>query len=327
MDNIKQRKIAVIVPVHNRQDITLNYLRQMQEIEVDGTASLDIIIVDDGSTDGTADAVREQFPNAVILRGDGNLWWTGAVNVGVQYALENKYDSILIMNDDLDLDTDFLTCLLDVANRNPGSLVSSVTVNRTEANQDVILTAGFKRVGFFGDMVTLHAGETCLGDLEEVIKCDFLTGASLLVPIDVFGKIGLFDARNFPHGMGDFEFTLRASLNGYPCLVATGSRVYTEYNPKYPAWYFFSSSRREYLRNLFNSSKYYYGFKSIYRTSYMHRPFMIGTLLFLRRMMGLAKSIFLKLILTRNGLRKYLVKRSVKTGAPEFLINKLKSSR
>lgn len=326
MDNIKQHKIAVIVPVHNRREITLNFLRQMREIRADDVC-LDIVIVDDGSTDGTADAVRENFPDAVILRGDGNLWWTGAINVGVQYALENGYDSILIMNDDLELDSNFLTCLLNVANRNPGSLVSSVTVNRTETDQEVILTAGFRRVGFFGDLCTLHAGEPYPGNMEEVIRCDFLTGASLLVPVDVFRKIGLFDARNFPHGMGDFEFTLRASLNGYPCLVATGSKVYTEYNPKYPAWYFFNSSRMEYLRNLFNSTRYYYGFKSIYKTAYMHRPFVIGTLLFLRRLLGLAKSILLKLLLTRNGLRRYLIKQSVKIGAPEFLVKKLRSSR
>jgi GT2 family glycosyltransferase len=326
MNNINAHKIAVVVPVYNRRETTLNYLRQMQGSNT-GDACLDIVIVDDGSTDDTADAVRNNYPNAVILKGDGNLWWTGAVNMGVEYALENSYGSVLIMNDDLELDRDFLVHLLDIAKRNPGALVSSVTVNKMESGREEILTAGFRRAGFFGDIRTLHVGELYSGNLEDEIKSDLLTGASLLVPTDVFRKIGIFDARNFPHGMGDFEFTLRASHNGYPCFVASKSKVYTEYNQNYPAWYFFHSTRREYLRNLFNSTKFYYGFKSIYRTSFfMHRSMIPATLLYVRRMVGLARSIFLKLFLTKNRLRKYQIWQARKAEIPESVIDKMKAA-
>ena len=326
MGQNEQPEIAVIIPVHNRRETTLNCLRQLQEIRTDD-ACMDIVIVDDGSTDGTAEAVMDLYPDAIILSGDGSLWWTGAINVGVRFALEKGYNKVLIMNDDLELDGDFLKHLLDVASQNPDALVSSVTVTRVDAEREEILTAGFKRVGILEDICMLHAGELYKGDLEKVIRCDFLTGASLLVPVNVFMKIGLFDDRNFPHNWGDFEFTLRASLNGYPCLVASRSKVYTEYNLNYPSWYFFSSTRRAYLLNLFNSTKFLYGFRGIRKTSYMHRSFVIGTLLYLRRMIGLIKSILLKLLLPRDTLRKYLVEQAKKSGAQEFLINKLKSAQ
>lgn len=318
------KKIAVVVPAHNRRETTLNYLRQMREIHVDDV-SLDLVIVDDGSTDDTAQAVQERYPDVIVLQGDGNLWWTGAVNKGVQYALEKGHDSVLIMNDDLELDRDFLRHLLSAAYRNPNALVSSVTVNRTEDGGEEILTAGFKTIGLFGDILTLHAGEPYGENLEEVIGCDLLTGASLLVPVSVFRKIGIFDYRNFPHNWGDFEFTRRASLNGYSCLVATQSKVYTEHNQNYPLWYFFNSTRREYLKNLFDSHKFIYGFRGILKTSYMHKSFSVGTLLYSRRLMGLTKSILLKLLLTKEGLRKYLLRRAEKTGAPIYLIRKLRS--
>ncbi len=317
------KKIAVVVPAHNLRETTLGYLRQMREINADGV-SLDLVIVDDGSTDGTAQAIHERYPDVVVLQGDGNLWWTGAVNKGVQYALEKGHDSVLIMNDDLELDKDFLRRLLSVANQNPNALVSSVTVNRTEGGGEEILTAGFKAAGFFSDILTLHAGEPYGENLEEIISCDLLTGASLLVPVSVFRNIGIFDDRNFPHNWGDFEFTRRASLNGYPCLVATRSKVYTEHNQNYPLWYFFNSTRREYLKNLFDSHKFIYGFRGILKTSYMHKPFLIGTLLYSRRLMGLTKSILLKLLLTKEGLQKYLLRRAEKTGAPMYLIRKLR---
>lgn len=317
-------KIAVVVPVHNRKNITLNYLRQMREVSP-VQASLDMVIVDDGSTDGTGQAISEHYPDVTLLRGDGNLWWTGAVNMGVQHALGGHYDYVLIMNDDLELDKDFLVHLMKVATANPEALVSSVVLNRAETGEEEIIVAGFNMVGFFGDVCALHAGTRYSGELGEVIPCDLLTGASLMIPTDVFRKIGMFDSQNFPHNWGDFELTRRASLSGYTCMVAAKSKVFTEHNPNYPLLYFFGATRIEYLKNLFNYTKFIYGFKGVRKTSYMHRPFLIGTLLYVRRLVRLAKSIALKLLLTKNGLRKYLLRKAEKTGAPRFVIRRLSS--
>jgi GT2 family glycosyltransferase len=317
-------KIAVVVPVHNRKNVTLNYLRQMRAI-TPVQASLDMVVVDDGSTDGTAQAIRESYTDVTLLHGDGNLWWTGAVNMGVQHALSGHYDYVLIMNDDLELDRDFLVHLMRVVMANPDALVSSVVLNRAETGEEEIIVAGFNMVGFYGDIRALHAGRQYGDDLGEVIPCDLLTGASLMIPIGVFRKIGMFDSRNFPHNWGDFEFTRRASRNGYRCLVAAKSKVFTEHNQNYPLLYFFVSTRTEYVKNLFNYDKFIYGFKGVRKTSYMHRPFLIGTLLYMRHMVRLFKSIVLKLVLTKNGLRKYLKRRATKTGAPGFVIRRLHS--
>jgi GT2 family glycosyltransferase len=319
------RKVAVIVPVHNRRDTTLNYLKQMRHIDAGGL-TLDMVIVDDGSTDGTAQAIREQYPDVVILQGDGNLWWTGAVNKGVQYALTKDYDGVLIMNDDLELDKDFLLHIMGVADKNPGSLVSSVVVNKAESGEEEVIAAGFGTFGFFSEIRALYAGKQYGQVLEEVIQCDLLTGSSLLIPTNVFRSIGMFDSKDFPHNWGDFEFTQRASLSGLSCFVATKSKVYTEHNPNYPAWYFFNSSRKDYLKNLFNCTKFLYGFRGIRKTSYMHRSFVKGTLLYIYRAMSLAKRIILKLVLTREALRKYMLRKIEKTGTATHLIRKLKVS-
>lgn len=326
MGNTVGMKIAVIVPVFNRRETTLNYLKQMGQLDHAG-AGLTFIVVDDASTDGTADAIRSQYPDTVVLHGNGNLWWTGAINVGVQHALQGNYDAVLIMNDDVDVNPDFLMPLLKVAEETPDSLVSSITLHKDEAGRVEILNCGFKRVGLFGDIHSLHAGEPYSDKLDEAVHCDILTGASLFVPMRVFKKIGIFDSQNFPHNWGDFEFTLRASLNGFPCLAASRSKIYTEYNPNYPSLYLFRATRRQYLRNLFDYRKFVYGFKAIRKTSYMHRPFWLGTLLYVRRLMGLLKSVALKLFLSREQLRHHLLDRAVKTGAPDLLVRKLRSSR
>lgn len=81
----------------------------------------------------------------------------------------------------------------------------------------------------------------------------------------------------------------------------------------------------QYLRNLFDNTKFMYGFRAIRKTSYMHRPFWLGTLLYARRLVGLLKSAAIKLLFSREQLRRYLLNRAVKTGAPNFLVRKLRS--
>ena len=130
-----------------------------------------------------------------------------------------------------------------------------------------------------------------------------LTGSSLLIPANVFRKVGAFDNERYPHGYGDFEFTLRASLAGFQCLVASRSHIYTEYNQNYSDRYLVRSTRKDYLRNLFNKTKYGYGFASLRQISYMHKPFLIGTILYIRRLAGLTKKILMKVVLPNNVLR------------------------
>lgn len=304
------KRIAVVVPVHNRKETTLHFLWQMHNLMHAGV-NLEFIIVDDGSTDGTSPAIRLQYPEVTILSGDGNLWWTGAVKLGVQFALQNNYDAVLIMNDDLVLDKDFLTELFKVAEAYPDALVSSIKMNKQKDGKELIITAGFKVAGILKEIVALHADEPYRSDMNPVVECDLLTGSSLLIPVGVFRKIGPFNAKQFPHGFGDFEFTRRASLAGFSCLVATRSRIYTEYNQNYTLRYLIRSSRKDYLLNLFSSTKYGYGFTGLRQLSYMHKNFLIGTILYLRRLIGLTRNILMKIFLPNKVLRAFVDEKNI----------------
>jgi GT2 family glycosyltransferase len=71
--------VYIIIPVHNRKQITIACLENLNTCG--DLQKYRVIVVDDGSKDGTAEAIREQYPMVEILTGDGNLWWMGAIAV------------------------------------------------------------------------------------------------------------------------------------------------------------------------------------------------------------------------------------------------------
>src|SRR6476660_7924680 len=96
---MSESKVVVVTPVHNRRDETLMCLRSLSRCKLDNI-NLHVIIVDDGSTDGTSDFVNKEFPEVEILKGDGNLWYTAGTNRGMERALFYEPDHILAVNND-----------------------------------------------------------------------------------------------------------------------------------------------------------------------------------------------------------------------------------
>src|ERR1700687_977553 len=121
-------KIYIIVPVFNRRPLTERFLRCIRE---QSFRDFEIIVVDDGSSDGTAEMIAGQFKEVQLLRGDGNLWWTGAINLGIQHAMvsASQDDAVLVINDDLEIDSGYLANLHELWRAMPRTLIGSVVVD------------------------------------------------------------------------------------------------------------------------------------------------------------------------------------------------------
>lgn len=298
-------KIAILIPVFNRRETTLNCIRQLKQVDF-CQQNIDIVIIDDGSTDGTTDAVTNEFDDVILLKGNGNLWWTGAMNKGIEFVLANDYDYVFFLNDDLKFDDNFFIPLYDGMNKYQDAIISSIKLIINEGKQE-ILAAGFRVEGFFHELNNFMAGDAYQPELlPEFIECDVLTGASLIMPVSAIQKIGMMDDAHFPHNWGDFEYIRRASVSGIRCFVATYSVVVTEFNPNYHLVYLASTSRREYIKNLFDNHKFNYGFKRLWYASLMHKSLFRGVLLYLRRLLGTLKWVVLKLVLPKSLLYKMI---------------------
>jgi len=221
---VNLKKVYIIIPTHNRKARLKGCL-----LSLGGQSfrNFQIVVVDDGSSDGTSEVLSSDFKDVVTLRGDGNLWWTGATNLGLKYVLKvcEKTDFILTLNDDVVIGKDYLLNLVSFAGKRPRTLVGSVLLR--EGGDGSILDGGYKQNWLIAKGKALNRGK----DLEYLPKDHYeetsvLSGRGTLIPAEVFFKLGLYDQKHLPHH-GDLELSRRAYLNGYRLVVYYGAVIYT----------------------------------------------------------------------------------------------------
>lgn len=264
-----------------------------------------VVVVDDGSKDGTSDSVRQLFPDTVVLNGDGNLWWSGAINLGIKYSLDMGCDYVLTLNDDTRFDENFLEALFCSAEANPNTIVGSLMAYEDSVLQRFHYLAGVKQVGYLRSLVGVSVSESSIGKVSP-ITVDALPGRSLLIPMNIIRSIGLFDSKRFPHGSADFDFTLRAGNKGYGIIVDTRSIVYSDLNRNNFRIFVVTSERITFLKSLF-SIKYSQNLKHSFYSSFMHRPWHAGLIVLLITLLRTIKWLVLKIVLPNKLLRHLIL--------------------
>ncbi|MES2733231.1 MAG: glycosyltransferase family 2 protein [Bacteroidota bacterium] len=216
--------IFIIIPVFNRKVLLYNCLDSLRN---QTNQNFQVIVVDDGSTDGTSDMLRENFPKATVLKGDGNLWWTGATNVGVLHALPlcQENDFIMALNDDLVVGPDYIEMYYQLAATHPDTLIGSVVTDIN--NRDIIYSGGVKINWITAKTRNINVGKSLAsygtGYYEEV---SILTGRGVLFPSKVFRKIGMYNDKHYAQ-CGDTELPRRAQLAGFRLIVSYDVPVFS----------------------------------------------------------------------------------------------------
>ncbi len=222
MSNVK---IAVVTPVHNRRELTLGCLRSLLNADLSGT-DLHIIVVDDGSTDGTADALRSEFPDVEIVRGNGSLWYTGGMNAGLTAALPHDPDFILAINNDSEFDRSFLQSMLRTAHAVPRSVVGAVLIDWEDRKR--VFQVGSKWKLSWGGL--RHWVQQTVNTLPpRPFRVGLIVGNCVLFPTEAVREAGLMDAKRYPQ-FGDAEYTPRMRRLGWTLLIDPHARVFCKPN-------------------------------------------------------------------------------------------------
>lgn len=222
--------VEVIAPVHNRRDITLQCLQSLSRIDCTGL-KVHIIIVDDGSTDGTDEAIRKRFPDVEIVKGDGNLWYTAGTNRGIEAALEKCPDYVLAINDDSVFDEKFLVHLVNCAEANPRSVVGPLLLLWDQPHK-VFQVAPKWSVAYGGWQ---HLNKQTVWTMpREAWDVEAIVGNCVLFPVGAIKQAGLMDAQTFPH-YGDTDYTVRMRKIGWRLMIEPRSRIFCQPNAPLPA--------------------------------------------------------------------------------------------
>ena len=103
--------IAIIVLTWNQRDLTLDCLDSLVQMDYPADR-LHLIVVDNNSEDGTAQAIRERYPQVKVLENGDNLGFAEGNNVGIRHAMERDVDYVMLLNNDTVVDSTMVKALL-----------------------------------------------------------------------------------------------------------------------------------------------------------------------------------------------------------------------
>ncbi len=214
-----QLLIAVLLTCFNRKQKTLQCLSSFYASSFPHNVVFEIYLVDDGSCDGTKEAIEEQFPEIVLINGDGNLFWAGGMRLAFDVAHKVKdYDSYLLLNDDVVLEPNFFANILETRNHcfnihEKGGIYSGST---RDNNSNLTSYGGSLLIKGINNMAYQLLEPTNYPQ-----PCHLANANILFVEKSVIDKIGFLD-EYFIHGIADFDFSLRAVKADFPVYITPG---------------------------------------------------------------------------------------------------------
>ncbi|MGK7874694.1 MAG: glycosyltransferase family 2 protein [Xenococcaceae cyanobacterium] len=240
-----QEPVYIIIPVHNRKNITLKCLENLNQ--QGSLQRYHVVVVDDGSTDGTTEAIYSLYPEVTVLAGDGNLWWTGAIKKGMKYAISQEAEYLIWLNDDCYPKKGAIEKLLNVCKNNPLVIAGCQSLEPDTCHPS------------YGGIVCQnnHILPVYASDNSD-FECDGLNGNLVCIPKKVIEVIGYPNDKLFPQYHGDTTYTHLAKKRGYKLLICNESVAFCKNDHPHVSWVTPDRPLLEFWREYFRIKSAFY---------------------------------------------------------------------
>ncbi len=186
-----------------------------------------IIVVDHGSTDETGESLPRDYPEVTHLRGDPNLWWAGATNLGIRWALEHGAAYVMLLNNDCYLPPETIGGLMDHAAETPNAVIAPV--QRDYRTREILVSYAdtFFLLGF---PTLVPPGSRSIDTaVRRLIPTRIIPGGrGVVIPADVLRTVGFFNEAELPHYYADHDFYLRCRKASVPLYIAAACSIYVD---------------------------------------------------------------------------------------------------
>ena len=212
-------RIATLITCHNRKDQTLNTLEILTSQQLDSHFSNRFYVNDDGSKDGTYEAIKERYPEIFLMKSDGTRFWCRGMYDVFSIASMEANDFFFWVNDDTFLFNTTLSILLRTYFQivaETGTRDHVIVGTTRDPGSDKITFGGLKRSSFWHPLRF-----SIVLPQEKPVPADTMNGNCVLIPRIIVDRIGILDP-TFVHYKGDLDYGLRAGKAKAKIWVAPG---------------------------------------------------------------------------------------------------------
>jgi GT2 family glycosyltransferase len=258
------------MPVHNRCETTLACLESIYRSathKADLVLEVDVVVVDDGSSDGTSKAIRAKFPKVHLVQGSGELFYAAGTNLAIRTALLLNPTFVIAMNDDSLVDENALLEMVSCALAFPDSIVGAVLVRWD--TPDLVFQVDPRWDTLYGGW---HFSQTVrVSDVPDLpFDVQSVVGNFVLYPAARLSGSELLPAQRFPYLWGDVQFVRNLQRQGMRTIICPSAIVRCEPNtlPKSLG----SMKKGEMLRTFLTSNRHPSAFRPIWNSRRYSAP-------------------------------------------------------
>jgi GT2 family glycosyltransferase len=246
LERDNEPRVAIVICNWNGREDTRECLSSLERLNY---PNYEIILVDNGSTDGSAQIFRESYgeePRIRLLELEDNLGFAGGSNSGIAQGLRSGASYILLLNNDTVVDENFLTELIKAAGSDGEIGIVGPKVYQF-GRDNTLESAGCRGISFLAQPVLRGNGQEDQGQYDQEAEVTYISGCSLLIKSEVIDAIGLLDPDYFAY-FEDWDWNLRARRAGYRILYVPGARIWHKSSRstgwKSPRYYYYHTRSR-----------------------------------------------------------------------------------